>query len=77
MSKRGSEWEAIQDDNRADQKIDTSGTIWSRSGRSDKTILGEMVALRTLPAKTRSVYLVMKSSDKQQILDGTFPTLMV
>ena len=31
-----------QDDNRADQNIDSSGTIWSRSGRLEKTILGEI-----------------------------------
>ena len=35
------------DDNRADQNIDSSGTIWSRSGRLEKTILGEIESLRT------------------------------
>ena len=38
-------FEAIQYDNRADQKMELSGTIWSRSGRLEKTILGEVPPL--------------------------------
>ena len=41
-------FEAIQDDNRADKKDDSSVTIWSRSGRLERNkILGEMSALLT------------------------------